>query len=292
MPATPTSPATSLAASGLVLTGLICQEVGAGLAVTLFPQVGPIGMVTIRLFFSAVILMLVFRPLLRTRTGVDWVIVIAFGVALAAMNILFYLALTRLPLGATVTIEYLGPLVLSVVVGRRGSAWGCAVLAFAGVALLGRGGFDHLDALGVLYAAAAGVMWAAYILLSARTGRRFARLDGLAIAISVSALVLIPFGATTAGIALLNPAVLVPGLAIAVLSSTIPYGFELFALRKLPPAVFSILLSLTPALAALAGLVILHQGLEMLDVVAIGLVVAASMVAVVFGNWRLRETSV
>jgi inner membrane transporter RhtA len=280
MPPTETPPAATLGAAGLVVVGLICQEIGAGLAVTLFPQVGALGMVTIRMFFSAVILMAVFRPRFRSRSRSDWLTVVAFGLALAAMNTLFYLALTRLDLGATVTIEYLGPLVLSVVAGRRASAWLWALLAFAGVALLGRGGFEQLDLLGVLFALGAGVMWVSYILLSARAGGRFARLDGLALAMVVSAIVMLPFGVTTAGSALVHPMVLVLGLAIAVLSSTIPYGLELFALRRLAPAVFSILLSLMPALAALAGLLILHQALEVLDVVAIGLVVTAGMGAV------------
>jgi len=274
------APAASFGAAGLVVGGLVCQEVGAGLAVTLFPQVGALGMVTIRLVFSAVILLLVFRPSLRSRTRADWLSVLAFGVVLAALNGLFYLALTRLPLGATVTIEYLGPLILSVVVSRRASAWLWAVLALAGVALLGRGGFDHLDPLGVLFALAAGLMWVCYILLSARVGGRFERLDGLAIAMAAGALVTIPFGIATAGVALVRPGVLLVGFAIAVLSSTIPYALELVALRRLPAATFSILLSVAPALAALAGLVILHQQLEVLDAVAIACVVVASMGAV------------
>jgi inner membrane transporter RhtA len=269
-----------LGAAGLVVLGLICQEAGAGIAVTLFPQTGAVGMVALRLGFSAIILLLVFRPRLRGRTAADWRTVLAFGLVLAVMNVLFYLALTRLPLGATVTIEYLGPLVLSVVVSRRASAWLWAVLALAGVALLGRGGFDHLDPIGVLFALGAGTMWVGYILLSARTGRRFDRLDGLAIAMAVGAIVTIPFGVVTAGPALLHPAVLLLGLAVAILSSAVPYGLELLALRRLPAATFSILLSIAPALAALAGLVILQQPLTVLDAVAILLVVVASMGAV------------
>ncbi|CAN5584284.1 EamA family transporter [soil metagenome] len=276
----PARSASSFGAAGLVFGGLICQEVGAGIAVTLFPQVGAIGMVALRLTFSAIILFAVFRTSLRHRTRRDWMTVVAFGVALAVMNSVFYLALTRLHLGAAVTIEYLGPLVLSVVVARRASAWLWAVLALGGVVLLGRGGFDALDPLGVVFALAAGVAWVIYILLSARTGARFARLDGLAIAMAVGAIVIIPFGVASAGVALVHPMVLLVGLGVAILSSAIPYGLELIALRRLPASTFSILLSLAPALAAVAGLVILHQQLEILDVVAIGLVVVASMGAV------------
>jgi inner membrane transporter RhtA len=268
------------AASALVVLGLICQEVGAGVAVLLFPAAGPIGTVTLRLVFSAVLLLAIFRPALRGRTRADWLTVLGFGVVLGGMNVLFYLALSRLPLGPTVTIEYLGPLVLSVVVARRASAWVWAALALAGVALLGRGGFDHLDPLGVLFAAGAGVLWVGYILMSARTGRRFARLDGLAIAAAIGGLAVLPFGIATAGEAFLDPRVLLFGLGVAVLSSAIPYGLELLALRRLPADAFSILLSLAPALAAAAGFVVLHQALEAWDLVAIALVVVASMGAV------------
>lgn len=276
-------------ASGLVVLGLICQEVGAGVAVLLFPAAGPIGTVTLRLVFSAVLLLAVFRPRFRGRTRADWLTVLAFGLVLGGMNALFYLALSRLPLGPTVTIEYLGPLVLSVVIARRPSAWLWAGLALVGVALLGRGGFDHLDPLGVVFAAGAGVLWVGYILMSARTGRRWARLDGLAIAAAIGGLGVLPFGIATAGEALLDPRVLLFGLGVAVLSSAIPYGLELLALRRLPADTFSILLSIAPALAAAAGFVVLHQALEVWDLLAIALVVIASMGAVRAANRRREE---
>lgn len=262
------------------MLGLVCQEVGAGVAVLLFPDAGPIGMVTLRLVFSAVLLLAIFRPRLRGRTRDDWFTVAGFGLVLAGMNALFYLALARLPLGPTVTIEYLGPLILSVVLARRASAWLWAALALAGVALLARGGLGSLDPLGVALAAGAGGMWVGYILLSARTGRRFARLDGLAIAMAIGGLGVLPFGIASAGAALLDLRVLLLGLAVAVLSSAVPYGLELLALRRLPAETFSILLSLAPALAAGAGFAVLHQSLEGWDLLAIALVVVASMGAV------------
>jgi len=278
----PTAPHAGLplAAAGLVVGGLICQEVGAGVAATLFPQVGALGMVALRLGFSAIILLIAFRPSVRGRRRSDWATVIGFGLVLGLMNGLFYEAIARIPLGTAVTIEFIGPLVLSVVMSRRASAWLWAVLALAGVALLGRQGFESLDPVGVAFAIAAGGMWVGYILLSARTGRRFAKLDGLAIAMTVGAVVTIPFGAASAGPTLIAPHVLLFGLAVAVLSSAIPYGLELLALRRLPSATFSILLSLAPALAALAGLMILHQALDWLDALAIAFVIVASMGAV------------
>ena len=264
----------------LVVAGLACQEVGASLAVLLFPQVGPLGMVMLRLVFSAAILLLIARPRLRGHSRPDWTAVVLFGLVLALMNALFYLALERLPLGVTVTIEVLGPLVLSIVASRRASAWLWALLALAGVVALGGGGWDRLDPLGVLFALGAAASWAFYILASARVGRAFPRLDGLALAMAVGAIVSLPFGIADAGSALLRLDLIALGAAVAVLSSTIPYAFELIALRRLPAAVFAILMSLAPATAALAGFIFLGQHMTVLEVLGIGLVIAASMGAV------------
>ena len=264
----------------LVVVGLACQEVGASLAVLLFPQLGPLGMVMLRLVFSAVLLLIIARPSLRGHSRSGWLAVVGFGVVLALMNCLFYLALARLPLGVTVTIEVLGPLVLSIVASRRLSAWLWALLALAGVVALAGGGWDRLDPLGVLFALGAAGSWAFYILASARVGREFPRLDGLALAMTVGALIALPFGIASAGAALLRPELLALGAGVAVLSSTIPYALELIALRRLPAAVFAILMSLTPATASLVGWLLLGQELSWLELVGIALVIVASIGAV------------
>jgi inner membrane transporter RhtA len=264
----------------LVVAGLACQEVGAALAVLLFPEVGPLGMVMLRLVFSAILLLLIARPVLRGHSRDGWLAVVGFGLVLATMNGLFYLALERLPLGVTVTIEVLGPLVLSIVASRRASAWLWAILALAGVVALAGGGWDRLDPLGVLFALGAAASWAFYILASARVGREFPRLDGLALAMAVGALIALPFGILSAGSALLRPDLLALGAAVAVLSSTIPYALELIALRRLPAAAFAILMSLAPATAALAGWLLLGQELLWLEIVGIALVITASIGAV------------
>ena len=278
---TEAAPRRHLGSVGLVVAGLALQEVGASFAVLLFPEVGAVGVVSLRLGFSALILMLVCRPSLRGH-GVDgWVTVAGFGLVLAAMNFLFYEALARIPLGAAVTIEVLGPLVLSVVTSRRVSGWLWALVAFAGVALLGQGSFGHLDPIGVLFAFGAAATWAGYILLSARTGQRFARFDGLAIGMSIGAIATVPFGIAVVGAAgIFQPRILLIGAAVAVLSSTLPYAFELLALRRLPASTFSVLMSLAPAIATLAGLVILGQQFTVVGAIAIGLVVVASAGAV------------
>ena len=281
----------SSAAVLFVVVGLACQEVGASLAVLLFDDVGPLGMVMLRLVFSAVVLMLIARPALRGHAASGWRAVVWLGATLALMNGLFYLALERLPLGVTVTIEVLGPLALSIIASRRASAWLWALLAFAGVAALGGGGWDRLDPVGVLFALGAAATWAFYILASARVGRAFPRLDGLALAMVIGAVIALPFGIASAQSALLRPDILAIGAAVAVLSSTIPYALELIALRRLPAAGFAILMSLAPATASLAGFVLLHQRLSWLELVGIALVIAASIGAVRASPRAAAETA-
>ncbi|WP_314855507.1 EamA family transporter [uncultured Microbacterium sp.] len=272
--------ASPLPAVALVVAGLVCQEVGASIAVLLFPQAGPLGMVLLRLGFSAVILLAVTRPGVRGHSRRDWAAVAVFGVVLATMNGLFYLALERLPLGVTVTIEVLGPLTLSIIAAGRARAFVWAGLALAGVVALAGGGWDRLDGLGVAFALGAAAMWALYIVSSARVGAAFAKLDGLAWAMVIGALVAVPFGLVDAGAALLRPDVLALGAAVALLSSTLPYAFELIALRRLVASAFAVLMSLAPAIAALAGFVLLGQHLSWLEVAGIALVIVASVGAI------------
>ncbi|WP_314451950.1 EamA family transporter [uncultured Microbacterium sp.] len=273
-------------AAALVLVGLACQEVGASFAVMLFPQTGPLGIVMLRLVFSALLLLLIARPSLRGHTGYAWRSVVGFGVVLASMNGLFYLALARLPLGVTVTIEVLGPLTLSILTATGIARWLWAGLAVAGVVALGAGGWDRLDLLGVVFALGAAVSWALYILASARVGREFPRLDGLALAMTVGAVIALPLGIWQAGPALLRVDLLALGAAVALLSSTIPYALELVALRRLPASAFAILMSLGPATASIAGFLLLGQHLSWLEIAGIVLVIAASIGAVLAATRR------
>ncbi|MFJ5841135.1 EamA family transporter [Streptomyces shenzhenensis] len=265
---------------GLVLSGGISVQFGAALAVTLMPRAGALGVVTLRLFAAAVVLLLVCRPRLRGHSRTDWGTVIVFGVTMATMNGLFYQAADRIPLGAAVTLEVLGPLALSVLASRRAVNAVWAALALAGVFLLGGGGFTDLDPAGVAFALGAGAMWATYIVFSARTGRRFPQADGLALAMAVAALVFLPLGIAESGGKLLDPTTVALGSAVAVLSSVLPYTLELLALRRMPASTFAVLMSLEPALAAGAGFLILGQSLSLTQSLAIALVIAASMGAV------------
>jgi inner membrane transporter RhtA len=268
-------------AVGLVLGGAVAVQSGAAVAALLFPRAGVAGVVTLRLVIAAVLLLAVCRPRLRGHTTRDWAVIAGFGVALAGMNGLIYQAIERIPLGVAVTIEVLGPLVLSVLTGRRASNWFCAALALAGVMLLGRGGVDGLDLVGVWFAAGAAAMWAAYILLSARAGSRFPKADGLALAMTVAAVLTLPWGVTVSGAALLDPLAIGLGAAVAVLSSVLPYTMELLALRRIPTSTFAVLMSLGPAFAAVAGYLVLGQALTPVQLLAIGLVIAANAAAVV-----------
>jgi inner membrane transporter RhtA len=270
----------SLGPVGLVLAGGISVQFGGALAVSLMPRAGALGVVTLRLLVSAVVLMVICRPRLRGHSRADWVTVVVFGVAMGAMNALFYQAVARIPLGPAVTLEVLGPLALSVLASRRAINLLWASLALAGVFLLGGGGFSALDPVGVAFALAAGAMWAAYIVFSARTGRRFPQADGLALAMAVAAVLCLPLGIVESGPKLTDPTTIALGAAVALLSSVLPYTLELLALRRLPASTFAILMSLEPALAATAGFLILSQTLKPTEALAIALVIVASMGAV------------
>ncbi|MFF8592479.1 DMT family transporter [Streptomyces sp. NPDC015220] len=270
----------SLGPVGLVLAGGISVQFGGALAVTLMPRAGALGVVSLRLLVAAIVLLLFCRPRLRGHSRADWGTVVAFGVAMAGMNGLFYQAVARIPLGPAVTLEVLGPLALSVLASRRAVNLVWAGLALGGVFLLGGGGFGDLNAAGVAFALGAGAMWATYIVFSARTGRRFPQADGLALAMAVGALLFLPLGIAESGAKLADPTTFGLGAAVALLSSVLPYTLELLALRRLPAPTFAILMSLEPAIAATAGFLVLHQALSPAEGVAILLVIAASMGAV------------
>lgn len=260
----------------LVLTGVTSIQFGAALAATLFDDLGPAGTSLLRLGFAALVLAIVWRPRPRAHARADLRLVAAFGLALGAMNLTFYEALDRIPLGVAVTIEFAGPLGVAVFTSRRRLDLVWAALAAAGIVLLANPGGDGLDPVGLVFVTAAAAFWAAYILLAQRAGQVFAGGRGVAMAMVVAALVPVGPGVVDGGATLLEPRFLAIGLGIALLSSVIPYSLETEALRRLPASAFGVLMSLEPAVAALAGLLVLGQGLGVRDVVAIGLVVMAS----------------
>lgn len=273
----------------LVLGGVVSVQFGGAFAATLVPRIGAPGSVLLRLLFATLILYAVARPSWRGRTRAEWGTVVLFGLALGAMNTTFYASLAHLPLGVAVTIEFLGPLGLAAALSRRARDVAAVTAAALGVVLVSgvlHTPWDRIDLVGVGFAALAGVLWAAYIVLSQRTGRAFDGLDGLALALIVSSIVVAPLG--LASLDRWTPGDVALGLGIAVLSSVLPYSLELVALRHLAQRVFGILLSLEPVVAALAGLVVLHQVLDAGQVAGMVLVVLAS--AIVLGAQTTPES--
>lgn len=273
--------------TALVLFPIVSVQLGAAVAKSLFDSLGPGGTVFLRIAFAALVLFLLVRPKLGGHDRAGYLVAGLFGLVLAGMNFSIYLAFDRIPLGVAVTLEFVGPLGVAVAGSRRVLDLLWVVLAAAGILLLAPlgvlGGMD-LDPVGVAFALLAGCLWACYILLSASTGSAFPGGTGLVIALCVGTLVLFPFGIAGAGYALLDPKLLLAGFGVAMLSSAIPYSLELEALRKLPARVFGVLMSLDPAVAALAGLVVLGERLEMRAVAAILFVTIASAGASLFGR--------
>ena len=261
------------AAVGLVLVAALSPQVGAALAVTLFDELGPAGAAFLRLAFAAIVLWAIWRP----RLAGDLRLAGAFGVALGLMNWSFYEAIDRIPLAIAVTIEFAGPLLVAVIGSRRPLDGVWIALAAAGIVVLVDPGGGSVDPAGVGFALAAAACWMAYIYLSKRTGAAFPGGSGLAIAMAVGALIVLPAGVIEAGGALVEPDLLGSALIVALLSSVLPYSLELEALRRLPEAVFGVLMSLDPAVAALVGFVALGQDLGARELVAIAMVVVASV---------------
>lgn len=273
---------------GLVVLGILSVQIGAAFAKALFPALGSYGTVFLRLVFAALILMVVWRPRIRKHTGRDYLLVLLFGLVFAAMNSSFYASLDRLPLGVAVTVEFVGPLGVAVFGSRRLLDLLWALLAAGGIVLLtpltGVSGVSgvQIDLLGLALALFAGLCWAAYILISVRVGRSFPGGTGLALGTAVGAVLAAPLGIWQGGPQLLDWPLLVTGAAVALLSSVLPYSFELEALRKLPARVFGVLMSIEPAIAAIVGFFVLGEALGERELIALGLITAASIGATRF----------
>jgi inner membrane transporter RhtA len=260
----------------LVLGAVTSVQVGAALAKTLFDELGAGGTVFLRVLIAALVLALVWPPRLRGHGSRDLGLAVVYGVALAGMNLAFYSSIDRIPLGIAVTFEFVGPLGVAVVGSRRALDLVWVGLAAAGILLLSDFGSGDLDALGVGLALLAGAFWAAYILLSVRVGKVFPGGSGVALAMLVATVPLAPVGIAQAGSELLVPGTLLVAAGVGIMSSAIPYTLEIEALRRMPAGVFGVLMSLEPAVAAIAGYIVLGEGLVLREVAAVALVVAAS----------------
>ena len=260
----------------LVLVGIASVQTGSAIARTLFDELGVTGTALMRLVLASLLLLVVLRPPIRTWTRRHWRAAALLGTAMAGMNMLFYLSLNTVPLGIAVTVEFMGPLLLALVQTRHASDFLWALLAAAGVVALGLDTTSDIPLTGLLLAFLAGVFWAGYILASAHVGQVLPGVDGLAVALAIAAVLVLPFGAAGATAVFSTPSLLIGAAAVAVLSSVIPYGLELTALRRLPTRVFGVLMSLEPAAAAVAGWIVLDQQLGRREIVALFMVSAAS----------------
>jgi inner membrane transporter RhtA len=262
-----------------VLTQIASLQLGSAAAKSLFADIGVTATAGMRITLAAIVLYALVRPRLRVLTPAQWRAALGLGVVFAAMNLAYFAAIGILPLGVAATLELLGPLLLAVTLTRRPTDLAWVALAVAGVLLLS-GPDGRLPLLGIGLGLLAAACRAVYVLLNRRVGRLFGDWTGLAVALAVGACLLAPIGAVSAGTRLLDPQVLAVGMLVALLSSLLPYSLDLLALRRISPRVFGILLSLSPAVAALVGLVVLDEALTTRQILAILLVVVASIGAV------------
>lgn len=262
----------------LVVCSIASVQFGASIAKTLFDRIDPAGLTLLRLLIAAVVMLLIARPRIRSWNRAAWRSIVLLGLSLAAMNLLFYLALPRIPIAVAVTLELIGPLVLALVQSKRAVDFAWVGLAAVGVGVLGVQSFGgSLDPIGVVLALAAGGCWAAYILASASVGRHVPGVGGLAGALVIATAAVLPFGLVGAiGAVAADASVLLPAFAVAMLSSAIAYGLEMLALRRVPTRVFGILMAVEPAAAGIFGFLVVGELLTGWDLLALALVVAAS----------------
>lgn len=263
-----------------VLLAVVSVQGGAAVAKSLFPMAGPMGMTALRTAFAALLLGAVLRPwrgVSLTRPGLK--AVLGYGASLGYMNLLFYLALQRLPLGIAVAVEFTGPFVLALLSSRRAADFLWAALAVAGLAgLLPWRDVTHaIDPLGVGYALGAGTCWALYIVFGRRAGSLLSGRQATGLGMATAALATLPFGLAASGPILFSPSVLGLGLVVGLLSSAVPYPLEMVALRRLPIRTFGILTSLEPAIAAISGMILLGEDLSVGQWAAVIAVVIASL---------------
>ncbi|WP_426485029.1 EamA family transporter [Flavobacterium sp. 2] len=259
-----------------VLLAIISVQCGAAIAKTLFPTLGAAGTASIRIGVSAIILLLVYRPNLKAITKTQWKVVIPYGLSLGAMNLIFYFAIERIPIGLAVTLEFIGPLLLAIIGSKRLIDYLWVLLAAIGILLIAPWTNERLDTLGVLFALIAGALWAAYIVFGGRISKIMNEGTAVSTGMLLAAILVLPFGIFENGLVNLTPRLFGMGVALALLSSAIPFTLEMKALGKLPPRTFSILMSLEPAAASICAFIFLEENLSFYEILAVVCVVVAS----------------
>lgn len=263
------------------LSAMASVQGGASIAKILFNSLGPAGVATLRTGLAGILLALVHRPKVRQFTKSQWLCVLFYGFATAAMNLIFYYGVQLIPLGLAVTIEYTGPLGLALLTSRKATDFLWALLAAAGVVLIvpwhKQEGIETIDSLGCLLVTIAGIMWALYIVAGKKLSQKMKNSDAVTCGLCCASLFILPFGLLSGDLFALTPLLATLGLCVAVLSSALPFSLDLFALKEIPSKVFSVLQSLQPAFAAMSGLIFLHETLTLIQWLAILFVISASM---------------
>jgi inner membrane transporter RhtA len=267
-----------------VLLAIISFQGGAAIAKGIFPVLGAAATSSLRIILSALILVVFNRPNLRNLTTAQWKAVVLYGLTLGAMNITFYMAISRIPLGLGVTLEFMGPLALALAGSKRWIDFLWVLLAASGIALIAPWSNNGLDVIGILLALLAGALWAAYILLGGRISQIMDGSKAVTLGMIVASLLVLPIAIGNGLLIHFKPAMLLPGFALALLSSAIPFNLEMYALRKIPAKTFSILMSLEPAVAAFSGLLFLHEYLSFYEWFAVALIIVASAGATLTGK--------
>ena len=260
-----------------VLFAIISVQSGAAIAKTLFPAIGAAGTASLRIGISAIILLAIYRPNLFKITPNQWKIVIPYGLSLGAMNLIFYLAIERIPIGLAVTLEFIGPLVVAVIGSKRLIEYLWVLLAAIGIVLIAPWSNNGIDLLGVLFALLAGALWAAYIVLGTNVSKIMKGGDAVGRGMLFASILIVPFGILENGLTNLTPTFLYLGIALALLSSAIPFTLEMKALAQLPARTFSILMSLEPAAASIFAFIFLQEYLTFNEILAVVFVVIASV---------------
>ena len=281
--------------TGLLLLAIVSIQLGAAVATNLFPVLGSEGTVAIRIIISALLLGLAARGRVRKFVALftrDWGLLLAYGLCIAGMNFFFYKAISLIPLGAAVAIEFVGPLGVAALASHRPGHFACVALAALGILLLSPLAGIDLDALGMVCALMAGAGWACFVLLSRRVGLRVSGNDGLAIGMAIAAISMIPFAVPVASDLISDPMLLLAGLGVALLSTTLPFTLEFEALKRLSNRAYGIIVSAEPAVAALIGAVLLGERIGLQGMIAVACVVVAAIgITVTDGREPQRSTN-
>lgn len=266
------------------LASMVCVQGGASFAKQLFPEIGAIGTGTLRIGLSAILLTIINRPKFSLFTKKQWLYCSIYGLGIAAMNIIFYLAIQRIPLGLGVTVEFIGPLFLALVLSRKWMDIFWALLACMGILFIVPWQSNDVDLLGLFLAFLAGIFWALYILMGSKVTAIMSGKDAVTTGMLFASCLIIPFALWDGAVFNLTPILFSKGLGVAVLSSALPFSLDLVALKQLPAKTFSILTSLQPAFAAFSGLIFLSEKLTLLQWISIACVISASIGATLFSR--------